>query len=79
MVRFSVTKASRDSEKNRMFPLLPTIGGGLMEQHLEPGDTVFVPEKLIYISSLQYAKDITSIVANSALGLATLGILATSL
>ena len=31
---------------------------------LEPGDTVFVPEKLIYISSLQYAKDITAIVAN---------------
>ena len=69
----------KDSEKNRMFPLLPSIGGGLMEQHLEPGDTVFVPEKLIYISSLQYAKDVTSIVANSALGLATLGILATSL
>jgi protein involved in polysaccharide export with SLBB domain len=69
----------RDSEKNKLFPLLPTIGGGLAEQHLEPGDTIFVPEKLIYISSLQYAKDITSIVANSALGLATLGILATSL
>jgi protein involved in polysaccharide export with SLBB domain len=69
----------RDNEKNKLFPLLPTIGGGLMEQHLEPGDTVFVPEKLIYISSLQYAKDITAIVANSALGLATLGILATSL
>ena len=69
----------KQSEKNRLFPLLPSIGGGLMEQHLEPGDTVYVPEKLIYISSLQYAKDITSVVANSALGLATLGILATSL
>ena len=69
----------KDSEKNQFFPLLPTIGGGLQDQHLEPGDTVYVPEKLIYISSLQYAKDITSIVANSALGLATLGILASSL
>jgi protein involved in polysaccharide export with SLBB domain len=69
----------KESEQNKFFPLLPSIGGGLMEQHLEPGDTVFVPEKLIYVSGLQYAKDITSIVANSALGLATLGILATSL
>ena len=69
----------KESEKNKFFPLLPSIGGGLMDQRLEPGDTVFVPEKLIYISGLQYAKDVTSIVANSALGLATLGILATSL
>lgn len=69
----------KQNEKNRLFPLLPSIGGGLMEQRLEPGDTVFVPEKLIYISSLQYAKDITSVVANTALGLATLGILAASL
>jgi protein involved in polysaccharide export with SLBB domain len=69
----------RESEKNKLFPLLPSIGGGLAEQHLEPGDTIFVPEKLIYISSLQYAKDVTAIVANSALGLATLGILAASL
>jgi protein involved in polysaccharide export with SLBB domain len=69
----------KESEKNRLFPLLPSIGGGLMDQRLEPGDTVYVPEKLIYISSLQYARDITSVVANSALGLATLGILATSL
>jgi protein involved in polysaccharide export with SLBB domain len=69
----------RQNEKNRLFPLLPSIGGGLMEQYLEPGDTVYVPERLIYISSLQYAKDMTSVVANSALGLATLGILASTL
>ncbi len=69
----------KESEKNKLFPLLPSMGGGLQDQHLEPGDTVFVPEKLIYISSLQYAKDITTVVANSALGLATLGILASSL
>ena len=69
----------KESEKNRLFPLLPSIGGGLLDQRLEPGDTVYVPEKLIYISSLQYARDITQVVANSALGLATLGILASSL
>ena len=69
----------KQSEKNRLFPLLPSIGGGLMDQRLEPGDTVYVPERLIYISSLQYARDMTSVVANSALGLATLGILASSL
>jgi protein involved in polysaccharide export with SLBB domain len=69
----------KEGEKNKLFPLLPSIGGGLQDQHLEPGDTVFVPEKLLYISSLQYAKDMTSVVANSALGLATLGILASSL
>jgi protein involved in polysaccharide export with SLBB domain len=69
----------RDNEKNKLFPLLPSIGGGLLDQHLEPGDTIFVPERLIYVSSLQYAKDITTVVANSALGLATLGILASSL
>ncbi len=70
----------RETERNRLFlPLLPSIGGGLQEQFLEPGDTVYVPEQLIYISSLQYAKDMTAVVANSALGLATLGILASSL
>ncbi len=69
----------RQTEKNRLFPLLPSISGGLQDQYLEPGDTVYVPEKLIYISSLQYAKDMTAVVANSALGLATLGILAASL
>ncbi len=69
----------KQNEKNKLFPILPSIGGGLAEQHLEPGDTVYVPEKLIYVSSLQYAKDMTSVVANSALGLATLGILASSL
>jgi polysaccharide export outer membrane protein len=69
----------RQNEKNRLFPLLPSIGGGLQDQYLEPGDTVYVPEQLIYISSLQYAKDMTSVIANSALGLATLGILASTI
>jgi polysaccharide biosynthesis/export protein len=69
----------RESEKNKLFPLLPSIGGGLMAQRLEPGDTIYVPEKLLYISSLQYTKDVTQIIANAATGLAVLGILATSL
>jgi len=69
----------RQSGKNRLFPLLPSVSGGLMGQRLEPGDTVYVPEKLLYISSLQYTKDVTQIIANTATGLAVLGILATSL
>ncbi len=65
----------RDSEKNRLFPLLPSISGGLMGIHLEPGDTVFVPEKLLFISPLQYVKDISQVIANFATGLAVIGIL----
>jgi len=34
---------------------------------------------LIYVSDLQTTKDVTQIIANSATGLAVLGILATSL
>jgi protein involved in polysaccharide export with SLBB domain len=69
----------REAGKNRVFPLLPSVSGGLMGQRLEPGDTVYVPEKLLYISSLQYSKDVTQIVANAATGLAVLAILATTL
>ncbi|HLW69888.1 MAG TPA: SLBB domain-containing protein [Candidatus Binataceae bacterium] len=66
----------RQSGKNRFFPL---ISSGLMGKRLGPGDTIYVPEKLIYVSGLQYATDITQIVANSATGLAVLGILGSSL
>ena len=69
----------RESGKNRLFPLLPSISGGLLKAKLEPGDTIYVPEKLIYVSDLQTTKDVTQIIANSATGLAVLGILATSL
>jgi protein involved in polysaccharide export with SLBB domain len=69
----------RDSNKNRLFPILPAISGGLEGQRLEPGDTIYVPEKLIYVNRTQYVRDITQIIANSALSLATIGVLATNL
>lgn len=69
----------RSSEENRFFPLLPVISGGLMETRLEPGDTVYVPEQLVYVSGLKYATDITQIVANAAMSLAVVGILGASL
>ncbi len=69
----------RLDSKSRLFPLLPVISGGLMGTRLESGDTVYVPERLVYVSSLQYAKDITQVIANSVESLAVLGILATNL
>lgn len=69
----------KNSEKNMLFPLLPVIGGGLMATKLGPGDTVYVPEKLLYVSGLQYATAVTQIIANSAMALAVVGILGTSI
>ena len=68
-----------DMRKSQTFPLLPVISGGLMDAYLEPGDTVFVPEKLVYVTGLQYTKDVTTILANSAQGLAIIGLLATQI
>ncbi|MGH7780944.1 MAG: SLBB domain-containing protein [Candidatus Binataceae bacterium] len=72
-------KSYRDMERSKIFPLMPLVSGGLMDAYLDPGDTVFVPEQLVVISGLQYATDVTQIIANSAMGLAVMGILATSL
>lgn len=69
----------RDMTRSQIFPILPSISGGLMNAYLEPGDTIFVPEQLVIVSGLKYATDITQIIANSAMGLAVLGILGTSL
>jgi polysaccharide export outer membrane protein len=69
----------RSTEKNRTFPLLPVISGGLMEAQLEPGDTIYVPEQLVYVSGLKYATDVTQIITNAAMSLAVVGILASSL
>ncbi len=65
--------------QNRLFPILPVISGGLAGTRLQAGDTIYVPEKLIYVSSLQYAKDISQIIANSIMSVAILGILGSSL
>jgi protein involved in polysaccharide export with SLBB domain len=69
----------RDMRRSQIFPVLPLVSGGLMDAYLQPGDTVFVPEKLIYVTGLQYTKDVTTIVANAAQGLAIIGILATQI
>jgi len=69
----------RHSGKFALFPILPALSGGLLGVELEPGDTIYVPENLNFVSPLQYATDITQIVANSAMGLAVMGILGASL
>src|ERR1035437_6360502 len=69
----------REMRKAKMFPLLPALGGGLEAAYLAPGDTIYVPEKLIYVSGLKYATDVTQIIANSATALAVIGILGSQL
>jgi protein involved in polysaccharide export with SLBB domain len=69
----------RDMRKAKMFPLLPALGGGLEEAYLAPGDTIYVPEKLIYVSGLKYATEVTQIIANSAMALAVVGLLGSQL
>jgi protein involved in polysaccharide export with SLBB domain len=69
----------KESKESTMFPLLPVISGGLMTARLDPGDTVYVPEKLIYENKLQNTATITQIIANAASSLAVIGILGSSL
>ncbi len=70
----------KDSGKNRIFPLLASVSGShLMQTRLEPGDTIYVPEKLVYVSGLQYATDVSQVVANSVMGLGMLAIVGSSL
>ena len=69
-------KAGREAS---LFPLLPVMSGGLMGQELEPGDTVYVPEKLNYINNLQSFAYISTIVSQSISSLAVIGLLAANL
>ncbi len=69
----------KQSKESTMFPLLPVISGGLMTARLDPGDTVYVPEKLIYENKMQETATVTSIIANAASSLAIVGILGASL
>ena len=69
----------KQSKESTMFPLLPVISGGLMTARLDPGDTVYVPEKLIYENKMQETATITQIIANAASSLAVIGILGASL
>ena len=67
----------KDSGKNHIFPLLPLISGGLMQVRLEPGDTIYVPAKLLFVNPLQQTLDVTQIVANSAQAIAYAALLGT--
>lgn len=62
--------------KSTIFPLLPLVSGGLMDARLGPGDTIYVPEKLVFVDNVEYLKDIAQIAANAAAALATVGLLA---
>ncbi|MGD0076433.1 MAG: SLBB domain-containing protein, partial [Candidatus Binataceae bacterium] len=68
-----------DSGKNRIFPLLPLVSGGLMQARLEPGDTIYVPAKLLFVNPLQETLDVTQIIANSAQAIAYAALLGTQL
>ena len=84
VVKIDGSVVTRDGFENSrqasLFPMLPLISGGLMSQTLEAGDTVYVPESLADLQSairMGYWGDITKIIANSATGLAVIGLLAT--
>jgi hypothetical protein len=69
----------RNAEKNRTFPFLPLVSGGLTEAALGVGDTVYVPNEIPDFTNLQITKDITTIIAQSVQSLAVVGLLATNL
>jgi hypothetical protein len=56
----------KNDSRGRMFPLLPVISGGLMSRHLEPGDTIFVPEKLVYADKMKLYGNLGQIFASTA-------------
>jgi protein involved in polysaccharide export with SLBB domain len=68
-----------DSHKGRIFPLLPLVSGGLMNAHLGPGDTIYVPPQFLFINPIQRTLDVTQIIANSAEGIAYAALLGTLL
>jgi protein involved in polysaccharide export with SLBB domain len=67
------------SRKSAIFPLLPVMSADLRDARLGPGDTIYVPEKLVFVDNVAYAKDIAQIAANAAASLATIGLLAFAL
>lgn len=70
----------KDSEKSEMFPLMPIVEGTtLMDSMLSPGDTVYVPEQLVYVDKTAYWKDVTQIFANTAMSLGMIGLLGAQL
>jgi polysaccharide export outer membrane protein len=68
-----------DNRKNRIFPLLPLVSGGIMSSHLTPGDTIYVPPQFLFINPIQRTLDVTQIIANSAMGITYAALLGTLL
>ncbi len=69
----------RNSGRGALFPLLSAMSGGLMDVRLERGDTIYVPEQLVYVDKLQMTGAVTQIIANTATSLAVLGLLGAGL
>ncbi|MGH7987644.1 MAG: SLBB domain-containing protein [Candidatus Binataceae bacterium] len=69
----------KDMGRNRIFPLLPVVSGGLMSAHLDPGDTIYVPAKLLFVNPIQQTLDVTQIIANAAQGITYAALLGTLL
>jgi polysaccharide export outer membrane protein len=66
----------RNQNEGRLFPALPVFSGGLMTAHLEPGDTVYVPERLALTNNIQLVKDVATIIGQSISALSVIALLA---
>jgi polysaccharide export outer membrane protein len=64
------------SRRSQIFPFLPVISGGLMASRLQPGDTVYVPDKIVRSNKLEVARDVATIIGQSATALGMIGVLA---
>jgi polysaccharide export outer membrane protein len=61
------------------FPFSSVISGGLMGEHLEAGDTVYVPSDVQTFIKTQYALSVSTIIANAASAFGIIALLATRL
>ena len=73
----AITQQSIDKEHS--FPFYSVVSGGLMGMHLQAGDTIYVPPDVETFIKTQYWLDITSIISNTAQGLAIVALLAKNL
>jgi hypothetical protein len=68
-----------DARRNRIFPMLPLVSGGLMSARLEPGDTIYIPPQFLFVNPIQRTLDVTQIIANAAQGITYAALLGTLL
>jgi protein involved in polysaccharide export with SLBB domain len=72
-------KGLSQSSPDRYFPLIAVVNGGIMNEPVEAGSTIYVPARFDTLENLEYTKSITTIVSQSVTSLAIIGILASSL